>query len=555
MRVTCSMTIRGSPPTMPCTSNRTAPWVPASNSPMVLVLTVASSGRRSRVSRISSSSTPSARAISRTCPPHTMVGHGRREHRRLVVHRLAHADQVADRVLLVVGGVVEDLLAADHVDGGAEPADQQRQHVVAPAGVDAGDEQRAAALRDGGQHRLPQLRRGVALVVERVQRGRDDHGAGPDGPDDVGEGLVGRGCRRTPRTRRPAGRRPARRRRRRSRRRPAPRPSPARSPASRPTLPGSWTTTCGELSAGWASTARMAARPTFPVPQTTVEIMGRRVARKLTTRQKSRRSATFAAMDVYEALYTTRAMRRVRPDPIPEAVQARILDAAVRAPSGGNAQGWRFLLVDDPDVRARLGADLPRLRRPAVDRLLREADRRRRGRPRQRGEPAVPADQVVGRPPGRPLRRGAAAPVRLRPARPDRRVDLPGDLVGPAGGPGRGRRVVAHLGAAVPPAGGAVVARGAGRRGLAHGVLRDVRLPHRPLGRGRPPPRPRGRPTATAGVPRPASGSTSRCGRRRADGRRPRRSGTGPAARRRRRQERRRRVVRPLGGSPPRRPT
>jgi nitroreductase len=60
-------------------------------------------------------------------------------------------------------------------------------------------------------------------------------------------------------------------------------------------------------------------------------------------------------MDIYEALYTTRAMRRVRPDPIPQAVQARILDAAIRAPSGGNAQGWRFLLVDDPAVKARLG--------------------------------------------------------------------------------------------------------------------------------------------------------------------------------------------------------
>jgi nitroreductase len=60
-------------------------------------------------------------------------------------------------------------------------------------------------------------------------------------------------------------------------------------------------------------------------------------------------------MDVREALYTTRAMRRVRPDPIPGDVQARILDAAIRAPSGGNAQGWRFLLIDDPAVKAQLG--------------------------------------------------------------------------------------------------------------------------------------------------------------------------------------------------------
>ncbi|MCD9625187.1 nitroreductase family protein [Rhabdothermincola salaria] len=60
-------------------------------------------------------------------------------------------------------------------------------------------------------------------------------------------------------------------------------------------------------------------------------------------------------MDVYEALYTTRAMRRVRPDPIPTEVQEKILDAAIRAPSGGNTQNWRFLLVDDADVKAKLG--------------------------------------------------------------------------------------------------------------------------------------------------------------------------------------------------------
>jgi nitroreductase len=60
-------------------------------------------------------------------------------------------------------------------------------------------------------------------------------------------------------------------------------------------------------------------------------------------------------MDIYEALYTTRAMRRCKPDPIPLDVQQRILDAAVRAPSGGNTQNWRFMLVDDADVKAKLG--------------------------------------------------------------------------------------------------------------------------------------------------------------------------------------------------------
>ncbi len=59
-------------------------------------------------------------------------------------------------------------------------------------------------------------------------------------------------------------------------------------------------------------------------------------------------------MELQEALYTTRAMRRVLPDPIPLAIQAKILDAAVRAPSGGNQQNWRFLLLDDPVKKAAL---------------------------------------------------------------------------------------------------------------------------------------------------------------------------------------------------------
>lgn len=57
-------------------------------------------------------------------------------------------------------------------------------------------------------------------------------------------------------------------------------------------------------------------------------------------------------MDIYEALYTTRAMRRLKPDPIPYDAQARILDAAIRAPTIG--QEWRFLLADDPAIKSQL---------------------------------------------------------------------------------------------------------------------------------------------------------------------------------------------------------
>jgi nitroreductase len=60
------------------------------------------------------------------------------------------------------------------------------------------------------------------------------------------------------------------------------------------------------------------------------------------------------AMDIYEALYTTRMMRRLRSDPIPIETQARIIDAAIRAPNGANAQRWHFLAVDDQDTKHRL---------------------------------------------------------------------------------------------------------------------------------------------------------------------------------------------------------
>lgn len=57
-------------------------------------------------------------------------------------------------------------------------------------------------------------------------------------------------------------------------------------------------------------------------------------------------------MEIYQALYTTRAMRRLKPDPIPLDAQARILDAAIRAPNID--QQWRFILVDDPAIKAQL---------------------------------------------------------------------------------------------------------------------------------------------------------------------------------------------------------
>jgi nitroreductase len=59
-------------------------------------------------------------------------------------------------------------------------------------------------------------------------------------------------------------------------------------------------------------------------------------------------------MDLYEALYTTRSMRRVKPDPVPDDVVTAMLDAAIRSPSGGNIQHWRFVTVTDRLTMAAL---------------------------------------------------------------------------------------------------------------------------------------------------------------------------------------------------------
>src|SRR5690348_14025982 len=62
-----------------------------------------------------------------------------------------------------------------------------------------------------------------------------------------------------------------------------------------------------------------------------------------------------ADLGLFDAIYTARALRRLKPDPVPDEVITKVLDAAIRAPSGGNAQNWIFLVVRDPEQRRRLG--------------------------------------------------------------------------------------------------------------------------------------------------------------------------------------------------------
>jgi nitroreductase len=78
---------------------------------------------------------------------------------------------------------------------------------------------------------------------------------------------------------------------------------------------------------------------------------------------------------LFEAIYTARSIRRLKPDPVPEALITKILDAATRASSGGNAQSWAFVVVRQPDLRRQLGV----IYRKASD--IAEAIYAARGRP------------------------------------------------------------------------------------------------------------------------------------------------------------------------------
>ena len=60
--------------------------------------------------------------------------------------------------------------------------------------------------------------------------------------------------------------------------------------------------------------------------------------------------------DLFETIRTTRSMRRLKPDPVPNELIRKILEAGVCAPSGGNMQRWRFLVIRDPKVKETVGA-------------------------------------------------------------------------------------------------------------------------------------------------------------------------------------------------------
>jgi nitroreductase len=65
---------------------------------------------------------------------------------------------------------------------------------------------------------------------------------------------------------------------------------------------------------------------------------------------------TASTTDLFEIIRTTRSMRRLKRDPVPNELIREILEAGVCAPSGGNMQRWRFLVIRDLKVKETVGA-------------------------------------------------------------------------------------------------------------------------------------------------------------------------------------------------------
>lgn len=62
-------------------------------------------------------------------------------------------------------------------------------------------------------------------------------------------------------------------------------------------------------------------------------------------------SIDLTSQNIFDIINTTRTMRRLKPDPVPDELIIKILEAGTRAPNGGNNQTWHFVVVKDPEIK------------------------------------------------------------------------------------------------------------------------------------------------------------------------------------------------------------
>jgi nitroreductase len=59
-------------------------------------------------------------------------------------------------------------------------------------------------------------------------------------------------------------------------------------------------------------------------------------------------------LDFFEVVHTQRSIRKFKPDPVPDEAIWKMIDAAIRAPSGGNRQPWNFIVVTDAEKKRQI---------------------------------------------------------------------------------------------------------------------------------------------------------------------------------------------------------
>ncbi len=58
---------------------------------------------------------------------------------------------------------------------------------------------------------------------------------------------------------------------------------------------------------------------------------------------------------LFEAIYSQRAIRQFKPDPIPDELIIKLIEAATKAPSSANRQTWKFIVIRDADLKRQIG--------------------------------------------------------------------------------------------------------------------------------------------------------------------------------------------------------
>ena len=91
---------------------------------------------------------------------------------------------------------------------------------------------------------------------------------------------------------------------------------------------------------------------------------------------QAREALPAITMPLEEAIQTQRSIRRLKPDPVDDALVIRLIELALKAPTGSNAQNWEFVVVKDRAVKERL-ARLNRVAWSIYGRIGRRANRDR----------------------------------------------------------------------------------------------------------------------------------------------------------------------------------